>query len=208
MAYDTTEDIAFVRMPNGREFVLAAFSNSYVAPYTADPYPYDANILGGFCELLTERLGLTANNPAKLVLDNAAVGFSVTGSWATGSSATDKYGADYRYKTADGTGTATWNLSAPSAGRYEVCVWYPQGTNRAADAAYTVNHAGGSTTVHVNQRLVGGRWFRLGDFQLAQGGGSVVLAATGADATKLVVADAIRAIMWPTNTAVGEWENY
>jgi hypothetical protein len=208
VAYDTLEDIVHVVMPNGKEFFLAAFSNAYVSPYTSNPYPYDANCLGEFCELLVERLGLDAGNPPKLVMENGAAGFTTSGAWTTGTSATNKHGASYAYKTADGTGSATWNLAVPVAGRYEVCVWYPQGTNRATDARFTVTHAGGSATVQVNQQQNGGLWVRLGDYQFAAGGGTVTLAATSSNATRIVVADAIRAWMWPDLSAVTEWQGY
>ena len=52
----------------------------------------------------------------------------------------------YEYHAA-GTGqnTATWALNVTNTASYDVYA------NRASDATYTINHAGGSDTVTVNQ---------------------------------------------------------
>lgn len=209
VAYDTVEDIAYVRLPNGREFVLAAYSNAYVAPYTNDPLPHDISVLGMFCEAVIEKTGLDVGNPPKLKVDNTSATFSLIGTWSVASASADKYGADYRYKSGGtGAASATWNLNVPETGYYEVCVLYPQGTNRATDAPFTVNHAGGSTLVRVNQQRVGGRWFRLGNFNFTAGTGSVVLTDAISDGSKIVVADAVKATKWPGGANVEQWADY
>lgn len=122
-------------------------------------------------------------------LDNTSAGFSVTGTWATGSSATDKYGADYRYhSTAAVSEPAQWSVNVGTAGTYKVYAWWPAGTNRSASAPYIMPNG---TTVNVNQQANGGKWNLLGSASVG----------TGAQATKLscwagtgyiVVADAVR----------------
>jgi protein phosphatase methylesterase 1 len=206
VAYDTVEDIAYVRLPNGRELVLAAYSNAYVAPYVNDPLPHDISILGMFCEAVIEKIGLDVGNPPKLKVDNTSATFSLTGSWATASASADKYGSDYRYKSGGtGSASATWNLNVPQTGTYEVCVLYPQGSNRATDAPFTVNHNGGSTLVRINQQQVGGRWVRLGDFNFTAGTGSVVLTDAISNSSRIVVADAVKATKWPGGAGVEDW---
>jgi hypothetical protein len=199
LAYDTLEDIAYIVLPNGKEFILAAYSNAYSGSEPSQPYPYDGAILGVFCEQLIERLGFDAGCPPKIKIDDAGANFSLVGSWTTGSAQAEKFGTSYRYKSkGDGSGKAVWNLAVPETGRYEVCVWYPEGTNRATDAPFTVNHAAGATTIKVNQQKTGGRWVRLGDFDFVAGQGSVVLTDAIADSTKIVVADAVKATKWPS----------
>lgn len=194
----SNNDVAYVRLPNGKEFILSIFSNAYDG---TQPYPYDQSILSVFAEMLIEGLALEAGGPAKVKVDNADAGFSTVGGWSVGTTASEKYGSSYAYATGGtGSASATFNLNAPAAGKYEICVRYPQGTNRAADAPFTVNHAGGSKTIKVNQQLTGGRWVRLGDFNLNAGSGSVVLTNAVTDATKVVVADAVRAQLWPAGS--------
>ncbi|MCX7626006.1 MAG: fibronectin type III domain-containing protein [Candidatus Sumerlaeaceae bacterium] len=199
VAYDTLEDIAHIVLPNGKRFILAAYSNAYSGSEPSQPYPYDSSILGVFCEKLIERLGYDVGCPPKLKIDDGGAGFSVVGSWTTGSAQAEKYGATYRYKgKGDGTSKAIWALNVPETGRYEVCVWYPEGTNRATDAPFKVVHANGATTIKVNQQKTGGRWFRLGDFDFVAGQGSVELSDAIADSAQIVVADAVKAVKWPT----------
>ncbi len=52
VAFDTLEDIAWIRLSNGRELIIAAFSNGWDQ---REPEPWDVLRLGGFTEaLLTE----------------------------------------------------------------------------------------------------------------------------------------------------------
>jgi protein phosphatase methylesterase 1 len=198
VAYDTAEDIAHVVLPNGREFVLAVYTNGYDA---TQPLPYDADRCGPFTEMLVESLGLCAACPPNVVVNDGDPGFGTTGAWTTGTVSKDKRGPTYAYKTVgSGANAAAWDLDVPEDGTYEVAVWYPQGSNRTKGARYTVSHAGGSVTARVSQQLRGGRWVVLGNFEFAAGGGAVTLsdrrdAADPADA--VVVADAVRATKIP-----------
>lgn len=141
------------------------------------------------------RTGVTnRKNPppvSSVIVDNSSAGFSVTGSWAAGSSSTDKYGADYRYhSTAPVSEPAQW-LANIAAGTKNVAAWWPQGSNRSTTAAYHVTHSGGTTVATVNQQANGGKWNSLGNYSFAGGNVTVKLScwtATG----YIVVADAIK----------------
>ena len=121
------------------------------------------------------------------------------GAWQTSTSARDQSGPSFAFKKGgSGSATATWDLKVPERGKYEVCVRYPQGPDRAKDAPFTVRHAeGATTTVLVNQQKVGGRWFRLGDYAFEKGQGSVTLTDAVADPQSIVCADAVKATKWP-----------
>ncbi|MBA4148144.1 MAG: hypothetical protein H0X66_08505 [Verrucomicrobia bacterium] len=128
-----------------------------------------------------------------VVLDNNQPGFSVIGTaWSTGTSAADKYGADYRFRsTAAVSEPATWAASLSASGNYAVFAWWAQGANRSATAPYVIYHTAGSTTVNVNQQINGGKWNGLGTYNLASGNNEVKLSCwttTG----YVVLADAIR----------------
>jgi hypothetical protein len=123
-----------------------------------------------------------------VIVDNTSGGFSVTGSWATGSSSTDKYGADYRYhSTAAVSEPAQWLASV--SGTKNVAAWWAQGSNRSATGAYHVYHSGGTTVVNVNQQANGGKWNSLGNFSMTTG--KVLLSCWTATGF-IVVADAIK----------------
>lgn len=137
----------------------------------------------------------TSTSFLDVIVDNANAGFTATGEWATGTSAVDKYGADYRYSSTGnsaGADQASWALNLPQAGTWEVDVWYCQGTNRTTAAPFTVNYSGGSQSFVVNQQNGGGQWRMLGNFAFNAGEGSVSVSDNAASGY-VVIADAVRA---------------
>jgi hypothetical protein len=201
LAYDTLEDVAHVQLPNGQRFILAAYSDAFQGPEPGNPYPYDASALGVFAEQLVERMGWDTTCPPKLKLDNEDAGVAVAGSWTLVTDQVvdyDMFGESYLSTLSSPTGGAsvTWDLSVPADGLYEVCVWSPQ-KSTATIVGYRVDHAAGSTSVNVDQRHMGGRWVRLGDFDLLAGQGAVTLSNRAAQAGKTVMADAVKVTKWP-----------
>lgn len=143
-----------------------------------------------------------------VIVDNSDGGFSVvSGAWATGTSSTDKYGVDYSYNTCGvGADVVQWSASL-ATGTYKVYAWWPQGTNRATDAPYTIYYSGGSQTIDVNQQVNGGTWNLLGTYGFTAGSWSIRLSDDGIDGAKVVMADAVKwervadpATSTPTNT--------
>ena len=132
--------------------------------------------------------------PADIIVDNSASGFSASSNWTLGTSAVDKYGSDYRFRsTASISDPATWNFSLPASGNWEVYAWWSQGTNRSNTAPYIVYHSGGSTTVSKNQRTGGGQWNTLGIHNFASGANNVKLSCYTTSGY-VVIADAIKLV--------------
>lgn len=130
--------------------------------------------------------------PSEIVIDNSSAGFTASSAWIAASSSTDKYGADYRYRsTAAISDNAVWTASLPSTKTYAVSAWWPQGSNRSATAAYHVVHASGTTVVTVNQQANGGKWNALGSWAMNAGSNQVRLSCWTTTGF-VVVADAIR----------------
>ncbi len=193
LAYDTLEDIAYIRLPNRQEMVLAVFSNAFGGSEPSQPGIHSSSILGVFAEMLLDRLGLDKGCPPAVVVDAASPAFSCPGGWRAAPPASEALSAVPRTASA-GDARAEWRLNVPRTGLYEVSVWFPQDPGNAQAAPFTVVHGGGETRVEVDQRRTGGRWLKLGDFRLRKGSGVVRLsAASGAP----VVADAVKATLWP-----------
>ncbi len=139
-----------------------------------------------------------ARAAVEVIVDNTDAGFSVlSGTWSTATSASGKYGTNYRYATTASSVTAEvqWQPSLPSAGSYEVYVWYPAGSNRISDARYTVYYDGGSQTISVNQTANAGVWVLLGSWSFPAGSnptGRVSLTNLSAQTGRRVYADAVR----------------
>jgi len=140
-------------------------------------------------------------NSAEIIVDNddpgPGTGYFETGVWTTTVHTGSGYaGTDYRWTgTAAGTLTATavWTATLPADGRYAVYVWYRSDTDRASDARYTVHHAGGETTVVVDQQHHGITWHYLGTYGFQAGEDArVTLSNLSSQSGRVVIADAVR----------------
>ncbi len=182
-------DIAYVKLPNGREFILVAYSNLYSG---ADPEPYMNAPLGVFMDLVIAKAGLDAGDPPTLRLDNRDPQYMSTGTWQTETKDTDKHGEDYVQAMAGVAGKAGWKFDPPAEGRYEVSLWWPDGETRCAQAVVAVKSADGLETKTLDQRKCGGVWVRVGEFKLPATGAAVYLDAGESKGLGTVAVDALR----------------
>ena len=86
--------------------------------------------------------------------------------------------------------SAIWTPTLAAPDSYDVYASWAPSVIYATDAPYTVYHAGGSTTVRVDQRFVTNRWYHLGRFDLAPGMNHRVELTDDAGGT-FVAADAV-----------------
>jgi hypothetical protein len=98
------------------------------------------------------------------------------------------------------------------SGAYSIEAYIPSGWTRASTGVnYTINHAGGSTPVTVNQVSAAGTWVRLGSGNFTLASGSTVVVSGGvvqdADSTEeRALADALRFTPAATGGAVVRFE--
>lgn len=132
--------------------------------------------------------------PTNTIVDNANGGFAASANWSTGTSATDKYGTNYRFRsTANGVSdAATFNASL-TAGKYNVYAWWCAGTNRSNAVPIVLTTSAGNVTNNVNQRTAGGAWNWLGStgYNL-NGGANSAKVSVWTTATGVAIADAIK----------------
>lgn len=141
-------------------------------------------------------IGRAGISPAKLdgvVVDDTQA--KRQGAWLT-SSAVGKYvGNGYVHNNASQEPTAIrFEAKLPSAGEYEVRLAYAAHSNRADKVVVEIEHAGGATKVHIDQRkppAIDALFVSLGTFEFGtQGPAAVTLRNDGA--TGYVVADAVQ----------------
>lgn len=122
--------------------------------------------------------------------------FTKTGVWFTGGSGSGYAGGTYQYAISTAgspSAIATWTLQVAEPGEYAVYAWVYPGSNRVADAHYTVNHAGGSSLVVLDQRVFPNTWRYLGTFPFHTGAATVSLDnRTMSGGSYAVIADAVR----------------
>lgn len=99
------------------------------------------------------------------VIDNLAPAFAVdSGDWGTGSQGEHGlcYDDDFRYADAGcASCQARFRFAVGETGLYDVWAWWPRGEDRATDAPFTLEYAGGSTPIPVDQRRYGSGWYLL-----------------------------------------------
>ena len=179
-----------------------SYSDTTCSPNTT--YTYEVSAYDGALNESGKSTPAVVTTPAvtDIVVDNTAATF--TGSWSTGTSSGDKYGADYRYAgtAASETATAIWTPNIQLAGNYDVYCWYPQGSNRSTMAPYTVYWNGGSQTIQVNQQANGGMWNLLTAAKpfVAGTSGYVKLGNGTGESSLVVVADALRFVKVTVDT--------
>ncbi|MER7244795.1 exo-alpha-sialidase [Kribbella sp. NPDC000426] len=157
---------------------------------------------GGGTAVALEQLTLvkaaaTPDVREEITVDNGGLGFETVGTWASGRSILGYYGFNY-LTHAKGTGAnlARFRPAIPGTGQYEVLTSYTADPNRASNAPYVVHHAGGTTTVAVNQQVRGvpdprtGEWVSLGTFTFNAGLDGYVELSDNANG--YVIADAVR----------------
>lgn len=131
--------------------------------------------------------------PSEIVIDNPAA--NRVGSWILAGSATEKFGADYHYKSpGTGSGYAEFRPTIETAGNYDVYEWHSGGANRAADAPITVSYNGGSQTVPMNQQVNGGSWRLVGRYNFSVGTTGTIRIADNFTVGSVVIADAVRLV--------------
>ncbi len=114
---------------------------------------------------------------------------SASSSWASSTSASDKYGASYLWhSTAAVSDPASWTISVPTSGNYDISAWWAAGANRSPAAPYVLPGGG---TVTKNQQANGGKWNLLGTKSLSSGSNTTQLSVWAAGGY-IVVADAVK----------------
>jgi Tfp pilus tip-associated adhesin PilY1 len=100
--------------------------------------------------------------------------FSMTGPWEFYTDAQAYNGGYLSAIQEKKTYTATW---APYllGGQYDVYTQYVEADWRDDKVPYTITHAGGTTTIEVNQRDHGGMWVKLGTFTFNTGKADVTI---------------------------------
>jgi len=134
-----------------------------------------------------------------IIVDNRDAAVTVSGSWLTGTSSSDKYDTDYYYKTHLSTkgGYVNFVPTIVKAGNYQVYEWHPAGGNRATDAPHVIQYNGGTQTVNVNQAINGGQFNLLGTWNFAAGTAGYIRITDGFTGDLNVMADAIKLVYAP-----------
>lgn len=130
----------------------------------------------------------------RIVLDSEDEdGVTFDGHWSAANDVPGYYAEGYWHdgNTHKGDSRVTFTPRIEVGGSYEVFLRWTSSENHANNVPVEIAHAGGSTTVTVDQQILGGRWVSLGIFAFtANEPASLTIHTTGTDG--YVVADAVK----------------
>jgi hypothetical protein len=135
----------------------------------------------------------------ELLLDNGQPGTTGKGRWQAAADP-DSYGADSL--SAARRGKYSYAFRPTENRRYEVFLWWAEGSDRPRDARVRIRHAEGKSQTFVNQTVGSGKWNSLGSHLFA-GEATITVQARGKGST---CADAVRLapVAWETILDNGE----
>lgn len=114
--------------------------------------------------------GYSENGDAATFIDSTVMGWGRPTFPMTGDIMPFQLGTNRLMLASDTeTATATYAVTIPADGFYEVSVSYTPFSARVTDAHYEVVHPGGSTHFRVNQQRHGNTWVQLGRFHFRAG---------------------------------------
>ncbi|MCR9244026.1 MAG: N-acetylmuramoyl-L-alanine amidase [bacterium] len=125
--------------------------------------------------------------------DSGAPTYTETGTWLL-SGSSGYQGGTYRFvgATATETATANWRIPVTRDGLYPVYAWFRASTNRTPVARYRVTHAGGTSSVEVDQSRDNLTWVWLGSYWFNAGDDAVITLSNESPSNGVVIADAVR----------------
>jgi N-acetylmuramoyl-L-alanine amidase len=144
----------------------------------------------------TQQITFTTLSPINdLIVDNLDAGFSVVGSWSTGTFGVP-YNGNYRFSsinTTQVTQTANWAVVIPMTGNYRLYTRYSSGGNRSPLARYTTVTPQGNQLVQINQQASGDQWVQvIPSIEYPEGFQTAVTLDNFSATGNVVIADAVR----------------
>ncbi|MGZ5505085.1 MAG: TIGR02597 family protein [Limisphaerales bacterium] len=146
-------------------------------------------------------IAVFSDGATDLIVDNPDAAATFTGSWTLSTGTTPFYGTNYSFAnttTGTATSTATYRPTFYAAGRYDVYVWFTSSANRATNAPFTLQHNGTQESFTFDETVNGANvngstWTLLAsEKQFATGTNDYVYFANNAQASKVVMGDAIK----------------
>lgn len=131
----------------------------------------------------------------KQVVDNSSSRFSASKAWRLSSWNSQKRGKNYRYVKPRNLkrfrGSASFKLRIPKKSKYKVYARWPANPNYNSRTRFYVRTTNGWQRKIVNQRKNGGRWVRLGTYNMAAGDRIYVRIARKSKGKGYIIADAV-----------------
>ncbi len=132
------------------------------------------------------------NNVYRQVVDNASKRFRASRAWKASSWNRQRFGKNYRYTTPRGVNDfATFRIRVPRRGRYAIFARWPADPGYNNRTRFLIRTSNGWVRRVVNQRKRGGRWVRLGVFNMDAGDRRWIRIPRRSPSKGYIIADAV-----------------
>lgn len=129
------------------------------------------------------------------VVDNTTPGRFVAPGWGTSSYSPTRYGPNYRFAEPNASaGPAHYKVRIPARANYSVFVWWASNAGYNPATRYGVLTSSGWRWKAVNQRANGGRWIKLGVYNMRPGDRFSIRVSRKSPHGGYVIADAVRVV--------------
>jgi cell wall-associated NlpC family hydrolase len=162
-----------------------------------------ALVVVGAAGIKAESAPKPASTAYSEVVGNSIEGrFEADESWQMGSYRLDRRGENYLFARPSPDGTpARFKVKIPETANYAVYARWPEVGGLNDSVPVGVETTSGVEWKRVNQQRDGGRWVRIGVFEMASGDDYSIRFSTGTEGEGYVAADAVRVIKAPSATA-------
>lgn len=146
-----------------------------------------------YLRLVREHINAGTQQKWQQVVDNANTNrFTASRNWRTSSWSPQRWGSNYRYaRPANVNDNAWYRINIPRRGNYVVFARWPADTGYNNRTRFRIRTTGGWQTRVVNQRLNGGRWIRLGVYNMPAGDNWNIAIPRRSAGAGFIIADAV-----------------
>ena len=147
----------------------------------------------------------TSDRMIQLIIDNQDFlpAYTDSGNWVS-SGASGYFRFDSRLTAGGVESRAEFAAAIPTAGRYDVHIWYTSGPDRNDTTQYAVMHHLGTSQIQVDQCSGGGQWVPIGQwiFQAGPIATRVTVSNVGSETAEYTSSDAVKLTL--TGFAMGD----
>ena len=150
----------------------------------------------GIAEVEAESAPKSVLSTYSEVVGNSVAGrFEADENWQTGSYRLDRRGGNYRFARPSPDGApARFKVKIPETADYAVYVRWPEVDGLNDSVPVGVETTSGVEWTRVNQQRDGGRWVRIGTFEMAAGDDYAIRFSSKTDGRDYVAADAVKVV--------------
>lgn len=145
-----------------------------------------------YMRLVRKYANATSSNVYRQVVDNSSKRFRASSGWRTSSWSSQRFGKNYRYATPKRVNDfASFRIRIPTKGKYAIYARWPANSGYNSRTRFKIKTSGGWINRVVNQRVNGGRWVRLGIFNMNAGDRRWIRVSRRSPYKGYVIADAV-----------------